>query len=885
MNSIAYSLSLLRPQSAILVLGLTLASPVEARQTLDFPAPATAAPIFDGNVAFEDLDHDGYVDAAYGEPNGTVSVRRGDGRGHFGASSTVQTAFSRDVHLVDLDGDGELDLLSTQSPNHELAAALGDGLGGFGPPLFSTLPLIWTMTALAVGDMNGDGDADAVVYSRTPPTFVVALGDGAGHFWAPDRYAWPRMIDDIELGDFDADGNLDIVISEASGLPTAVTVLFGDGAGGWTNKVIATSYGHGLQMGALALGDFDANGTLDIAHPAFDASGWEHVAVVPGDGAGGFGGSITSDFPGNFLQSNTLLARDFDGDGKLDIAFADAERNALVLARDLGDATFAEWRVLSHGNPVYCAEDADVDGDGDADVVTYGVNGLVSFVRDYQQNFGQPLSFGALEKRLDLLVLDVNGDARPDLVSALFDDARLEVYLGTGAGNFYGPSSFPVGAGPVALENGDFDGDGDEDLLSVDRGAGSLSLLSNLGGGAFAPAGTYVLTAIPNDVNDATLADFDGDGDLDVAVTIQSTETFAILLGDGAGALGAPTYYPASTVPSRLESADIDHDGDVDVITTSRLGQFLAVSRNDGTGHFTAPVLQLSGVLQVSSIEAGLLNADLHVDLVCTEDNGARLSVLLNDGHGIFGVNNVLQTPYVPYDAEIADYDSDGIVDVGLVSGSQNLVLLLRGDGLAGFTEMARVVLPGDHMIGFAGADFDGDGKRDVAGVSYLTGSPAFGGGVTVSLQRATPNCAPFASYCTAKTNSLGCTPTLAATGAPSASSPSGFRIVATDVLAKKTGLFFYGTSGQVAAAFQGGTLCVKGPITRTALQNSGGNLAPTDCSGSYEFDFNTHVASGVDPSLVAGTHVDGQFWSRDPGFSAPNNTGLTRAIDFTLCP
>ncbi len=138
--------------------------------------------------------------------------------------------------------------------------------------------------------------------------------------------------------------------------------------------------------------------------------------------------------------------------------------------------------------------------------------------------------------------------------------------------------------------------------------------------------------------------------------------------------------------------------------------------------------------------------------------------------------------------------------------------------------------------------------------------------------------------YCTAKVNSVGCTPTIGSTGTPSASAGSGFFVSATRVINNKSGLFFYGLAGQNAAPFQGGTLCVKLPLERTALQVSGGNAPPNDCSGSYSIDFNQYIASGVDPLLVAGTAVDGQYWARDPGFSAPNNTSLTDAIHFVIC-
>jgi hypothetical protein len=145
--------------------------------------------------------------------------------------------------------------------------------------------------------------------------------------------------------------------------------------------------------------------------------------------------------------------------------------------------------------------------------------------------------------------------------------------------------------------------------------------------------------------------------------------------------------------------------------------------------------------------------------------------------------------------------------------------------------------------------------------------------------------CTPPTVYCTAKTTSNGCIPTIGSSGTPSASDGAGFFITGTNVINNKFGLFFYSHAGQQAVAFQGGTLCVKLPIKRTAVKNSGGNSPPNDCSGHFSIDFNAYIALGTDPALISGAIFDGQFWFRDPGFAAPNNTGLTDGIHVTLCP
>jgi hypothetical protein len=146
-------------------------------------------------------------------------------------------------------------------------------------------------------------------------------------------------------------------------------------------------------------------------------------------------------------------------------------------------------------------------------------------------------------------------------------------------------------------------------------------------------------------------------------------------------------------------------------------------------------------------------------------------------------------------------------------------------------------------------------------------------------------------TYCTGKLNALGCTPSIGSSGAPSATAGSGFVINCTQVRNNKSGLLFYGVNGPAAVPFQQGTLCVKTPIKRTAGQSSGGTPAPAnDCSGTWSIDMNAFAVSAGPPAplpalVVPGTTVNCQWWGRDPGFAAPNNTQLSNGLSFSICP
>src|SRR6188474_1023758 len=192
-----------------------------------------------------------------------------------------------------------------------------------------------------------------------------------------------------------------------------------------------------------------------------------------------------------------------------------------------------------------------------------------------------PEAFWAYEGRVG----DLNGDGLPDVavVNHWFPN-KLSVMLSEGDGS-YGPAvQVTIGASSLGVEMGDFDGDGDLDLVASNSGSNlqgtTISLLLNQGGGTF--GGRRDFPAVQGPVGLAP-ADFNGDGRLDVAVAGYEehglSNKIAVLLNDGAGGFLAPTLHTVGSGPHRLAAGDLNLDGRVDLVV-ARLERKVSVLMN-----------------------------------------------------------------------------------------------------------------------------------------------------------------------------------------------------------------------------------------------------------------------------------------------------------------
>jgi hypothetical protein len=285
-----------------------------------------------------------------------------------------------------------------------------------------------------------------------------------------------------------------------------------------------------------------------------------------------------------------------------------------------------------------------------------------------------------------------------------------------------------------------------------------------------------------------------------------------------------------------------------------------------------------------SRVAAARLDPGNSVDLVIQGDNGTMQSALGN-GLGSFVVSAPIPLNFGSAHIDTGDFDSDGNTDIAGLD-SAGVVHLFAGDGLGGltivnrnFASMVTAVVPIGEMHAL---DVDLDGRIDLACIDKQLPVMTF-----VLQQNAWEH--PDA-YCTAKTTSNGCVPSIGWSGTASATATGGFTIACSNAINNKSGVLFYSLAGRADLPFHGGTLCVGAPRQRTPVRNSGGNPGPNDCSGNFALDFNAfaHGLAGGSPSpalTTPGIAVTAQWWGRDPASPPPGASMLSNALDFLIGP
>ena len=283
----------------------------------DAPEPPARHPL-----VFADFDGDGLLDLAVGlRPGQGARVYLGDGAFGFSESETFSPdADVRDLATADVDGDGTADLLVIDRMLPTLTVWLGDGDGTF--TLLEQYPADIDPSRIAIGDLDGDGVLDAIVTDTGPGKILVFLGAGDGTLTATTSVGTAAGPEGVALGDVDADGALDLLVAATE--TNSVQCFLGHGDGTFS---LGSSLSVGSNPRSLALSDFNGDGSLDLA---VSNRGSGTVTVFGGVGNGSFLPVQTLELPDEELPGRIAVG-DYDADGRLDLAVVGAWNHVIAI--------------------------------------------------------------------------------------------------------------------------------------------------------------------------------------------------------------------------------------------------------------------------------------------------------------------------------------------------------------------------------------------------------------------------------------------------------------------------------------------------------------------------------------------------------------------------
>jgi len=696
----------------------------------------------------------------------SISISLGNGDGTFQPASTIglPVAGVPDAIIAgDFTGNGITDLAvavaDTGGTTDDVVVLMGNGDGTFQP--LAPVQVGIGPVSIAAGDFAHDGRVDLAVADINSADVTILSNQGGGNFSPTQTIELPpnSTPTSIVAGDFGT-GNLDLAVTDSS--RSAVDILQGNGDGTFQPHPVAT-----LAVGAnpysIVAGDFTGNGHLDLAVADANAN---NVAVLVGNGNETFqAASYTA--VGSGSGPIAVVAGDFNGDGRLDVATGNYYSNDIAVLLGKGDGTFEEPPGSPAGNGAVALTTGDFTGNGNLGVaiVDQSSDSVTILPGNGDGTFQQPLTVALSQGGgpSSIVAADFNNDGRTDL--AVTDPSlnvgnnqfgAVLILLGNGDGTFQ-ISTIPVAGGPYAIAAGDFAGNGRVDLAVVDRASSSITILLGNGDGTFTIGQTITLVNPADPSNPFLFPDaivtghFTSNGHLDLAVAEPFIDSVTVLLGNGDGTFnqGSTISFGESFpfVPQNLALAtgDFRNNGLTDLAVSSANnfdGDTVDVLLGNGDGTFQSPqVIPLETAAQLANgalvapiaIAAGNFTHNGIVDLVTADSNGNGsddYSVCLGNGDGTFQPPTHFALGGSGYSTALAtgDFAGNGQTDLAITRTSPDNVevRLSNGDGTFSDPSVIDLVRPETPLV----ADLTGNGTPDVSVVDaagdilYRAGRP-----------------------------------------------------------------------------------------------------------------------------------------------------------------
>lgn len=501
----------------------------------------------------------------------------------------------------------------------------------------------------------------------------------------------------VAIADMNGDGKADLICAGND----SATILLGNG---WDEFQPVQR----LPVRApnpAAVGDVNGDGYLDLAL-ADPAAG--HVTLYLGDGIGHVG--MGTDYAAGTRPTSVVFA-DLDSDGNLDLVSSNDSGVAIRLG--LGGGSFGpELDVPVAGAPAF-VESGDLNGDGIPDLVVGGA-AVYILIGNGDGTFRAGVS---IPKTAPQFVLsDVSGDGHPDLV---VPGGSVSVWYGAGDGTFPAhidlqrTSTWPFASVAVT----DVNRDGIPDIVAAAPGEDydafpppnrSVSIFLGFGQGSFYSEVTTAAAGAPTFV---ASGDLNGDGSSDLVVTNVAAKVFSVYLTNGDATFGLARDFACGSAPYTIETADFNRDGRMDLATSDHDGGVsILLGRGGGDLQPATSVPLGSGALALKPLD---MNQDGCPDLVVARTDGG-VQALIGRCDGSFQTRPASSVGSYPVAIDVADFNEDGVPDVIVAHSGAVSLLIGAPDGSFGPPKLIDPNVSGENFGAVAAGDFNADGHADI---------------------------------------------------------------------------------------------------------------------------------------------------------------------------
>ena len=684
-----------------------------------------AYPVASGSFAQAmcDLDHDGNQDWVLSDRDGSqVHVRLGAGDGSSTLRGSTPTAGQpSSLTILDANQDGHPDVaVCMDQPAGAIQVLLGDGAGGLAPQ--SPVASLCLPKSVEAGDFDGDGDTDLVTAELDISTNIAYCvfyeNTGTGF---TRRSSYPvgdrTQNHNLVVNDFDHDGDLDVAMALTDG--RAVRVIFNDL--GWIFHVGPAILPPSLiALNGIEGADLNSDGNLDLVAVNNNSHGY---AIYLGHGDGTF--TVTDAIMAEWQAPWIAAVADFDRDCHLDIAVGDYGTNKVYIMHGFGDGTFTLLPVSYDIPGAAVPQVGDFNNDGFFDLsIVCGGGYLRTLLGDSVTFFVEGVTNTVSVNGIAPVVGLINGDSYLDYVVSDGLAGKLQVWLGNGDGSFSLASVISVSGAPGSAALFHADSDGIMDLaICLSYPTNKIQILLGDGLGNFCPLGPFDIYSGPASVS---AADLDGDGDEDLAVACSGPgvgHAHCLLyenVGGGAFNLRWDELIGDRTGGRSLVTNDFDQDGDLDVAMALTNGRSVRLVFNDGNWTFhVGPPIVVPTLEALNGIEGADFNGDGLLDLIAANNNSHGYAVFLGKGDGTFTVRDWI----VPgWDRSawtaVGDFDWDCDLDVVVADDGTNTLHILDGMGDGTFHALSTdYEIPGPGLP--CSGDYNEDGLTDILVASH----------------------------------------------------------------------------------------------------------------------------------------------------------------------